>query len=221
MLTGLLFGQDVLTHKSGKIYKGKYFGIVEQNIVFYVEGETGNKMFPIREVTSIETSDSMLSYPFDVPKIANDIPITNERHETLNYSVTNFDILILKSGTTYFGEYSKIEEEIVYFKPQNVFAFQPISIKQIQTLKLKDGHFIIGEQLPVAIEDEFSVWLKSQEAIGTPTIEYMKLLGCTMVIILLIIFIQNIQNFSLGLDYGEGGGGINVGEPGDEYPPMP
>ena len=84
MLTGLLFGQDVLTHKSGKIYKGKYYGIVEQNIVFYVEGETGNKMFPIREVTSIETSDGELTYPFDVP-------ITNERHETLNYSVTNFE----------------------------------------------------------------------------------------------------------------------------------
>ena len=31
ILTGLLFGQDVLTHKSGKIYKGKYYGIVEQN----------------------------------------------------------------------------------------------------------------------------------------------------------------------------------------------
>ena len=137
ILTGLLFGQDVLTHKSGKIYKGKYYGTVEENIVFYVEGETGNKMFQVREVTSIETSDGELTYPFDVP-------ITNERHETLNYSVTNFDILILKSGTTYFGEYSKIEEEIVYFKPQNVFAFQPISIKQIQTLKLKDGHFIIG-----------------------------------------------------------------------------
>jgi len=157
----LLFGQDVLTHKSGKIYKGKYYGIVEQNIVFYVEGETGNKMFPIWEVTSIE-------------------------RESTKPIVTDFDILILKSGTTYFGEYSKIEGEIVYFKPQNAHSFQPISIKQIQTLKLKDGHFIIGEQLPVAIEDEFSVWLKSQEAIGTPTIEYMKLLGCTMVIILLI-----------------------------------
>ena len=60
------------------------------------------------------------------------------------WAQTNFDTLILKSGTTYFGEYSKIEEEIVYFKPQNAFAFQPISIKQIQTLKLKDGHFIIG-----------------------------------------------------------------------------
>ena len=61
------------------------------------------------------------------------------------WAQTDFDILILKNGTTYFGEYSKIEEEIVYFKPQNAFAFQPISIKQIQTLKLKDGHFIIGD----------------------------------------------------------------------------
>ena len=95
ILTGLLFGQDVLTHKSGKIYKGKYYGIVEQNIVFYVEGETSNwrsnKMFPIREVTSIETSDGELTYPFDVP-------ITNERHETLNYSVTNSDILLAGVG---------------------------------------------------------------------------------------------------------------------------
>ena len=122
VLTGLLFGQDVLTHKSGKIYKGKYYGIVEQNIIFYVEGETGNKMFPIWEVTSIELESTK--------------PI-----------VTDFDILNLKSGTTYFGEYSKIEEEIVYFKPKNAFAFQPISIKQIQTLKLKDGHFIIGGEL--------------------------------------------------------------------------
>jgi len=60
------------------------------------------------------------------------------------WAQTDFDTLVLKNGTTYFGEYSKIEEEIVYFKPQNAFAFQPISIKQIQTLKLKDGHFIIG-----------------------------------------------------------------------------
>ena len=60
------------------------------------------------------------------------------------WAQTDFDTLILKNGTTYFGEYSKIEEEIVYYKPQNAFAFQPISIKQIQTLKLKDGHFIIG-----------------------------------------------------------------------------
>ena len=138
ILNGLLFGQDVLTHKSGKIYKGKYFGIVEQNIVFYVEGETGNKMFPIREVTSIELESTK--------------PI-----------VTDFDILILKSGTTYFGEYSKIEGEIVYFKPQNVFAFQPISIKQIQTLKLKDGQFIIGSSSDILTYEEYQKKLTVKE----------------------------------------------------------
>ena len=64
------------------------------------------------------------------------------------WAQADFDTLIMKNGTTYFGEYSKIEGEIVYFKPQNVFVFQPIfSIKQIQTLKLKDGHFIIGGPL--------------------------------------------------------------------------
>ena len=107
MLTGLLFGQDVLHLKSGESYTGTFYGIVGEDtfygkvgedIVFKVEGETSAKKFPIREVTSIETSDGELTYPFDVPKIANDIPITNERHETLNYSVTNSDILLAGVG---------------------------------------------------------------------------------------------------------------------------
>ena len=59
------------------------------------------------------------------------------------WAQTDFDILILKNGTTYFGEYSKIEEEVVYFKPQNAFAFQPVSVKLIKQLQLKDGHYII------------------------------------------------------------------------------
>jgi len=75
----------------------------------------------------------------------------------LAWAQTDFDTLILKDGTTYFGEYSKIERKIVYFKPQDAFAFQPISIKQIQTLKLKDGHFIIvrghAKKIPLAIEE--------------------------------------------------------------------
>ena len=63
------------------------------------------------------------------------------------WAQTDFDKLVLKSGTTYLGEYSKIEGEIVYFKPKNVFAFQPISIKKIKILQLKDGQFIIGDIL--------------------------------------------------------------------------
>ena len=59
------------------------------------------------------------------------------------WAQTDFDTLILKSGTTYFGEYSKIEGKKVYFKPQNAFAFQPISIEKIRILQLKDGQIII------------------------------------------------------------------------------
>ena len=73
------------------------------------------------------------------------------------WAQTDLDKLVLKNGTTYFGEYSKIEEEIVYFKPQNAFTFQPISIKQIQTLKSKNGYFIIvrghANKIPLAFEE--------------------------------------------------------------------
>ena len=124
MLTGLLFGQYVLILKSGESYNGTFIRRLGfSSVVFQVEGENNSTKFPMKDVAMIKTSDVDLTYPFDVPKIANDIPITNERHETLNYSVTNFDILILKSGTTYFVEYSKIEEEIVYFKPHLINSF--------------------------------------------------------------------------------------------------
>ena len=43
------------------------------------------------------------------------------------WAQTDFDKLVLRDGTTYLGEYIKIEEEIVYFKPQGAFGFQPIS----------------------------------------------------------------------------------------------
>ena len=98
-LTGLLFGQDVVLHlKSGESYTGTFYGKVGEDIVFKVEGETSIKKFSINDVEIIKIKSGELSYPFDVPKIANDIPITNERHETLNYSVTNSDILLAGVG---------------------------------------------------------------------------------------------------------------------------
>ncbi|SVD35468.1 uncharacterized protein METZ01_LOCUS388322, partial [marine metagenome] len=89
ILTGLLFGQDVLTHKSGKIYKGKYYGIVEQNIVFYVEGETSNKMFPIWEVTSIETSDGAV-VPIPTVPIIPKYNLKNQQQKFVNKAGTIF-----------------------------------------------------------------------------------------------------------------------------------
>ena len=59
------------------------------------------------------------------------------------WAQTDLDKLVLKDGTTYYGEYSKIEGKKVYFKPQGAFAFQPVSVKQIQTLKLRGGQIII------------------------------------------------------------------------------
>ena len=97
------------------------------------------------------------------------------------WAQTDFDILILKNGTTYFGEYSKIEEEIVYFKPQNAFAFQPISIKQIQTLELKDGRFIIGG-----------------ESSTKGNIPPFCLIITVVIILLLGKVINELQTFSLG-----------------------
>ena len=59
------------------------------------------------------------------------------------WAQTDFDKLVLKDGTTYFGEYIKIEGKIVYFKPKDAFAFQPILINKIKRLELKGGHAII------------------------------------------------------------------------------
>ena len=61
------------------------------------------------------------------------------------WAQTEFDKLVLKDGTIYLGEYSKTEKEIVYFKPQNAFAFQPVPVNLIKRLKLKDGDYIIGK----------------------------------------------------------------------------
>jgi len=72
MLTGLLFGQDVLNLKSGESYTGTFYGKVGEDIVFKVEGETSTKKFSINDVEIIKIKSGELSYPFDVPKIAND-----------------------------------------------------------------------------------------------------------------------------------------------------
>ena len=58
------------------------------------------------------------------------------------WAQTGFDKLVLKDGTTYWGEYSNTENEMVYFKPQNTFAFQT---PEFDKLVLKDGTTYWGE----------------------------------------------------------------------------
>ena len=90
ILTGLLFGQDVLTHKSGEIYKGQYFGNVDRNIVFKVEGDKSTTKFAISDVSKIVTSNGELFSIKDgkIQKEINDKDIL-EFHEIESTSDTN------------------------------------------------------------------------------------------------------------------------------------
>ena len=67
ILTGLLFGQDILNLKSGESYTGTFYGKVGEDIVFKVEGETSTKKYSINDVNTIVTKNGELTYPFDIP----------------------------------------------------------------------------------------------------------------------------------------------------------
>ena len=71
------------------------------------------------------------------------------------WAQTDFDTLVLKDGTTYLGEYSKTEEEIVYFKHQDAFGSQPVPVKLIKQLQLKDGQFIILDGKDILAYEEY------------------------------------------------------------------
>ena len=59
------------------------------------------------------------------------------------WAQTGFDKLITKAGTKYLGEYSKVEDKEVYFKPNNALEFQAVPLELIETLKLKNGTVLI------------------------------------------------------------------------------
>jgi len=69
ILTSFLFGQDVLTLKNGESYKGTFYGKVDEDIVFKVEGETSTKKYSIWDVASIKTVNNEYFYPFDDPNL--------------------------------------------------------------------------------------------------------------------------------------------------------
>ena len=52
---------------------------------------------------------------------------------------SDFDKLILKNGLEHNGEYLKTDRKIIYFKPLDAFAFQPVPLNIVKKLQLKDG----------------------------------------------------------------------------------
>ena len=67
ILTGLLFGQDVLNLKSGEYFEGTFYGKVGEEIVFKIEGKTKTNRYSINDVETITTKTGELNYPFETP----------------------------------------------------------------------------------------------------------------------------------------------------------
>jgi hypothetical protein len=59
------------------------------------------------------------------------------------WAQTNYDKLVSKDGTKYLGEYSRVEDKIVYFRPKDALEFQAVPLELIETLRLKDGVVLI------------------------------------------------------------------------------
>ena len=65
ILTGLLFGQDVLTLNNRQSFDGTFYGKVGEDIVFKVEGESNTKKYSINNVKTIVTENGEL-HTFDL-----------------------------------------------------------------------------------------------------------------------------------------------------------
>ena len=79
ILSGLLFGQDVLTLKNGESFEGTFLEKLGRDIIFKAVGDTTTKKYPIWDIETIETMNwGELTYPFDIPI---DIPTKKEGND--------------------------------------------------------------------------------------------------------------------------------------------
>ena len=191
LITGILWAQtdfDILILKNGTTYFGEYSKIEEEVVYFKPQNAFAFQPISIKQIQRLKLKDGQIIVLNGYEK---ELIIIEDGKNSLI-----FDTLILKSGIAYFGEYSKIEEEIVYFKPQNAFAFQPISIKQIQTLKLKDGHFIIGDGKNILTFEEYQ---KENHEISNKGNKGFFLFCSIMAVVLIVWEVENmISQFTLG-----------------------
>jgi len=147
MLTGLLFGQDVLTLKNGESYKGTYIGKVGEDIVFkvpltssvssiFLKRITNTKKFPIWSVETIVTKNGELTYPFDIP--------TKE--------LSKQDVLLHKSGKNYKGTFlGKVDEKII-FKIEGEKSNSAFSINDVDIVITSRGGIKVELYYPFDIE---------------------------------------------------------------------
>ena len=82
----------------------------------------------------------------------------------------DFDKLILKNGIEYIGEYLRkdfklykynlddIGQEIIYFKPLEAFAFQPVTVDAIKVLQLRDGTLLYSTERKIMNSEKKLLW---------------------------------------------------------------
>ena len=92
------------------------------------------------------------------------------------WAQTDFDKLVLKDGTTYLGEYIKIEGEKVFFKTKDAFALQPVSIKQIEKVLFRGQilYDVSNVKYSLALEDYQTLSTKEK---GIYDAKYNKSMG--------------------------------------------
>ena len=122
MLTGLLFGQDVLILKSGESFEGTFYGKLGRDLVFKVAGDINTKNFPINDVEIIETNNGELSYPFEIPKVTSyDYKITIKYQalsfeEKAKYDARETHKIFLNTNVVNYPDGLNNEEKTLYRK---------------------------------------------------------------------------------------------------------
>ena len=112
---------------------------------------------------------------------------------------SDFDKLVSKGGTIFLGEYSRIENSVVYFKTTNAMASQGVPLNKIQILQLKDGTTIIndGKINKIDLDNIGDRKLIVTESKKLTLEQKVLLLGASVAIVTLYLYL----NFSFGGDF--------------------
>ena len=119
------------------------------------------------------------------------------------WAQTDFDKLVLKNGITYFGEYSKTEGDRVYFRIQGVPGFQPVPVKLIQTIELKDGFIVFSDNVKNNSSDfeeyqKLSTKEKANRDRKYNQTDFVVIIGCIIVVAVAVA--------SFDIDFSSSGG---------------
>ena len=94
----------------------------------------------------------------------------------LAWGQDNQDKLILKNGVEYQGNFEKIEEDIIYFKPNGEYSHQPVPLDKIERLLLSDGVLLINKGLLIEFDYKVDVSINDASS-NTQNIKGLTIVG--------------------------------------------